>query len=82
MVASIKRESSKWITANRIFPDFNGWNDEYFAATCSVENEERIIGYIKHQKSHHANSDFMTEIMNFYSRNNIEWNDNVAKGWE
>lgn len=81
VVATIKRESSKWIIRNKMFPDFMGWNDEYFAATCNVESKKNIINYIAHQKEHHHQDGFMTEIRDFYERNKMEWNEHIQRGW-
>ena len=81
LVADVKRDSSKWIRDNSLFPKFRGWNEGYFAATCSVESSKNVINYIRNQKMHHAGRDFMDEIKDFYIRNGIEWDENAIRRW-
>ncbi|MBO8446198.1 MAG: IS200/IS605 family transposase [Bacteroidetes bacterium] len=44
------------------FPDYQGWNKSYFAASCSVSHVNKITGYIANQKKHHETEDSIAEF--------------------
>ena len=59
----------------QLFPMFEGWRSEYFAATCSVNEKDKIIEYIKNQKQHHAKVLFKDEMINLLQYYGIEYNE-------
>ncbi len=60
-VREIKTSSSHWLKNNPRFPGFTGWADGYAALTYAWRDKDMIIEYIKNQREHHAQVDFITE---------------------
>jgi len=60
-VKAIKTGSSKWIKENRVFPQFQYWQEGYGAFTHSIQDKDRLIEYIKNQEDHHRRTDFLDE---------------------
>jgi len=57
------------------FPMFEGWRSEYFAATCSLREKDKIIEYIKNQKTHHAKVCFKDELKQLLEEYGITYNE-------
>jgi uncharacterized membrane protein YgaE (UPF0421/DUF939 family) len=43
------------------FSGFDGWADGYAALTYAWRDKERIANYIKNQREHHKQTDFVSE---------------------
>ncbi|MEE1366928.1 MAG: IS200/IS605 family transposase [Muribaculaceae bacterium] len=71
-VRDLKRETSKWLTANQHFPLFQGWGDGYAALTYSAKDKDMIVNYIKNQKEHHKIVSFADEFRNWLQESGIE----------
>jgi putative transposase len=54
LIKEIKTASSSWIKGQRVFPQFENWQDGYGAFTVSAEARPGLIDYIKNQEAHHA----------------------------
>ena len=74
-VKVIKTGSSKWIKENRIFPEFEHWQDGYGAFTCSINDKNRLIEYIKHQENHHKQVTYKEEYINLLHEAGIEYDE-------
>lgn len=72
IVRDIKSNSSGWLKWNPLFPDFNGWAKEYFAATISYRERDRVIDYIKDQQAHHGIQDLGAELQLLCSEEGFE----------
>ena len=57
----IKGESSFWINKNKLTETKFEWQDEYFAASVSESQINRVRDYIKNQELHHQKKTFQTE---------------------
>ena len=75
LAAEIKRVSSLWMKESGLFPEFEGWGNEYFGFSKSLSDKERVINYIKRQKEHHYNITFEEEIKRIVDEEGIEWNE-------
>lgn len=53
LIKDIKLASTDFIKKNKLFPDFNGWQNGYGAFTYSVEAKSNLIAYVKNQENHH-----------------------------
>ena len=58
----IKGESSFWINKNKLTKTRFGWQDEYFVASVSESNLERVRKYIAKQEEHHRKVPFEQEF--------------------
>lgn len=54
----IKGESSYWINKNKLTKHKFEWQDEYFAASVSPSQLEKVRSYIRGQEEHHRNKTF------------------------
>ncbi|MFD2036040.1 IS200/IS605 family transposase [Belliella marina] len=61
LIKEIKLASSDFISKERIFPSFKGWQDGYGAFTETIKAKERLIKYIKNQEEHHKKVRFLEE---------------------
>lgn len=71
----IKEHSSKWLSRNPHFPNFEGWGESFAAFSYSLKEKENIINYIKNQKEHHKTITFEQEYRQFLIENEIEMNE-------
>ena len=61
LIKTIKVASSLWIKEERVFPDFESWQEGYAAFTHSLGEKDRLIEYIKGQEEHHRVVPFLEE---------------------
>ena len=61
----IKGECAFWINKNKITSEKFEWADEYFAASVSESDLDRVVFYINNQEEHHKKSTFMEEYEKF-----------------
>ena len=57
----IKGESSFWINKEKIIRSHFEWQDEYFAASVSYSQLDRVRAYIYNQENHHKKVTFPQE---------------------
>ena len=72
-VKEIKVSSSMWMKKSGLFPSFVGWQEGYGSFTCSESEKDRIISYIKGQKSHHAIESFEEEYKRLLQEHQISF---------
>jgi REP element-mobilizing transposase RayT len=68
----LKEYSSKWLSTNPNFPDFDGWAVSFAGFTYNIKEKQTIIDYIKNQKEHHKKVSFEAEYRQFLIENGIE----------
>ena len=61
LLKDVKVASSVWIKENKIFPNFEGWQEGYGAFTYSLRDEPEMIAYLKSQEEHHRKVTFEEE---------------------
>jgi putative transposase len=71
----LKSSSSTWIKESGKFPDFIGWAEGYGSFTVSYQDKDRVIGYIKKQKEHHATVTFEEEYREILKENGVEFDE-------
>ena len=71
LVKDIKVAGSKFIKANKLFPEFNGWQIGYGAFTYSIDKKDILINYIKNQEEHHRERSFKEEYISLLDEHNI-----------
>ena len=62
LVKDLKVASSVWIKEERVFPEFEGWQEGYGAFTCAWRDKDALIEYIKGQVEHHRIESFQDEL--------------------
>ncbi len=67
IMQSLKGESSKWINQNRLLTTKFEWAEDYFAASVSHYNIDKVINYINNQEEHHRKVSFHEEYESFIS---------------
>lgn len=74
-VQEIKAVSSKWIkTKGRKYEDFF-WQEGYGAFSVSPNNIFAVKEYIKNQREHHKEFDFKHEMINYYKKYKIDYDE-------
>ncbi len=68
----LKEYSSKWLSKNPNFPDFEGWAVSFAGFTYNLNDKQTIINYIKNQKKHHKTVGFEKEYRQFLTDNGME----------
>ena len=77
LAGELKRVSSLWMKQSGLFPEFEGWGNEYFGFSKSASDKNKVIEYIKNQKIHHGSVSFEDEIRGMISSEGIEWDDSM-----
>jgi putative transposase len=72
-VKEIKVSSSMWMKRSGQYPSFLGWQEGYGSFTCSENERDRIIGYIKGQKAHHVTESFEEEYRRLLQEHHISF---------
>lgn len=75
LVKDIKLASTEYIKANKLFANFNGWQEGYGAFTYSTKEKERLIAYLKNQEIHHGKISFRDEYLALLSEHEIEFDE-------
>ncbi|MBW7673987.1 IS200/IS605 family transposase [Chryseobacterium chendengshani] len=74
-VQEIKAVSSKWMkTKGRKYEDFF-WQEGYGAFSISPNNIFPVIQYIKNQREHHKEYDFKYEMINYYKKYKVNYDE-------
>ena len=55
-----------------LFPAFCGWGKSYCALSCSSKEKDRVVNYIKNQKSHHQKKTFQEEVLELLRENGMD----------
>lgn len=75
LVKDIKIASSVFIKENKLFNNFNGWQEGYAAFTYSIREKDNLIEYIKNQEQHHAIISFSDESLQLLKEHQIEFDE-------
>lgn len=84
VIKHIKKETSKWMKTKslnygNILSEFS-WQAGYGIFSVSASQKENVVNYIKGQKEHHFKMSFKDELIAFYKKNNIEYDERYI--WE
>ena len=71
-IREIKTYSSRWLKNHQQFPAFMGWADGYAALTYAWRDKDMIVHYIKNQRDHHKQTDFMTEYRQLLEEHGVQ----------
>lgn len=75
LVKDIKLASTVFIKSEKLFPNFNGWQDGYGAFTYSIAAKDNLINYVKNQEEHHQEKTFIEEYRKLLNEHDIEFDE-------
>ncbi|MDD3875666.1 MAG: hypothetical protein PHT69_03540 [Bacteroidales bacterium] len=67
--------ASDFIKREKLFENFNGWQDGYEGFTYAYKDKDNLIEYVKNQKNHHRIMSFREEYINLLKEHGIEFNE-------
>jgi len=73
LVKDLKLGSTDLIKTERLFNNFNGWQNGFGAFTYGIKSKERLIKYVINQEEHHKKKDFLTEYKEILKEFEIEF---------
>nr|WP_316932686.1 IS200/IS605 family transposase [Anditalea andensis] len=73
LIKDLKLSSNQFITEERLFPKFNGWQEGYGGFTESIKDKQKLINYIKNQEEHHKKFSFLEEYKTILNEYEIEF---------
>lgn len=73
LVKDIKVSSVLHIKNQKLFNNFNSWQEGYGAFSYNIKEKGRLIDYIKNQEEHHQKIDFGDEYIQLLKENEIEF---------
>ncbi len=76
-VKDIKMSSTDFIKREKLFSNFNGWQEGFGAFSYAYRDKDRIIEYVKNQEEHHrvANKSFKEEYTELLNEHGIEFDE-------
>ena len=77
LVRDLKRESSKWIKAKNVHPQF-AWQNGYGAFSCSPAHVDPLIKYISNQVEHHKKFSFKEEFQRICDKYGVNLDERYA----
>ena len=75
LVKDIKISSSLFIKDNKLFTNFDGWQEGYGAFTYAYKDVGRLIEYVKNQEVHHARKSFRDEYIKLLEEHGVEFDE-------
>ena len=81
-VKDLKTSTNAFMRKNKdMFPLFEGWASEYFAASCSPSDVEGVRQYIIGQKEHHKSVSFIDELKQVMRECGVDFEENFLNKW-
>ena len=75
LIKEIKRVSSIWIKSKGpAYYDFH-WQSGYAYFSVSPKDVDAVVGYINNQKKHHKTVSFRQELLGFFHKYDVEYDD-------
>jgi putative transposase len=71
-VQLIKGESAFWVNKQNLINGKLEWGHEYFAASVSESQIDKVRNYIKNQEEHHRKISFVEEFEAFIAKHKLE----------
>lgn len=73
LVKDIKLASTELIKLKKLFPNFIGWQEGYGGFTCSYNQKDWLIDYVKNQEVHHHKENFIDEYKRLLEEFGVEF---------
>ena len=72
-VGKLKRATHLFLDKNKhLFPDFTEWSVGYCALSYGEQDKNKVITYIKNQKTHHQTIDFKNEMQTLFENEGMK----------
>ena len=75
LIKDIKLACTSWNKETGNFKNFNGWQEGYGAFTYSIKDKDRLINYVKNQKSHHKVLSSKEEFLELLIEHGVEFDE-------
>jgi len=75
LIKDIKLSTIQFIKSEKLFPNFDGWQEGYGAFTHSLSDKDRLIEYVKNQEEHHMKVSFKEEYIKLLKEHKIDFNE-------
>lgn len=75
IVKDIKLSSTEYIKENRLFSQFDGWQNGYGAFTYSIREKDILIEYVKNQEEHHKVKTFKDEYLELLKEHHVAFDE-------
>ncbi len=75
LVKDIKVSTSIWIKEQKLFPNFNAWQEGYGAFTYSINEKDALVKYINKQEDHHKTKTFREEYIELLQEHFVEFDE-------
>ncbi len=75
LIKDIKLSTTQFIKSEKLFPNFDGWQDGYGAFTHSLSDKDMLIEYVKNQEEHHKKVSFKEEYIRLLKEHKIDFNE-------
>ena len=75
LIKDIKLASTELIKTKQLFPNFTGWQEGYGLFSCSWNQKDRLIDYVKDQEEHHRKEDFIEEYKRILEEFGVEFDE-------
>lgn len=74
---AVKSGAAAWIEAEAVFPQFEGWHEDYAAFSISEEDSEAVSDYIKADGERHRTLPFLDEFKRLLTEAGIEFDEDA-----
>ena len=75
IVSSVKASSSKWINEEKEFQGKFAWQAGYGAFSLGFSQLGSLVNYIDDQENHHKTRTFKDELLDFFNRYKVEYDE-------
>lgn len=75
IVKVVKISSGNFIKSEKLFTEFEGWQDGYGAFTYKITALDRLIEYVKNQEKHHKNVSYKEEFISLLEEHKIKFDE-------
>lgn len=73
VIRNVKTYSSKYLSEEKLFPEFEGWQTGYGAFSYSRWDIDKIINYVNNQEEHHRKISFEGEYIKMLEEAKLEY---------
>ncbi len=75
LVKDIKLATTEYIRKEKIFRDFEGWQDGYGAFTYDISARDNLIAYVRNQEMHHRKVSARNELMDLLREHEVGYDE-------
>jgi len=76
LIKYVRLASHSFIKQEKLFPNFNEWQEGYGTFTHHFKDKNRLIGYIKNQEAHHRHMSWPEELQVLLEEHGVSYDEN------